>query len=239
MLANNFDIDDDDDEEEGGENWLTSYSDMMTDLLAVFVILFAFATMSTSYSNAQLKEQLQQATAQNSAASSTQATANAAGSAAEKAANSDFDKLYEMIKKKIDESGYGDSIEIEKTDEYINFRFHDGVLFLPDSNVVRKESYELLSYMGQVLTEVDKSVDSISIIGHVADVGAKSDFGWKLSSERAFAVLKYFVNDCGLNESKMTFSGRSYHEQIASNDTESGRSLNRRVEIKIIKKTVS
>lgn len=39
---------DDDDDEEESENWLASYSDLVTDLMAVFVLLFSFALMSQS-----------------------------------------------------------------------------------------------------------------------------------------------------------------------------------------------
>ncbi len=43
---------DDDEEEEEGANWQDSYSDLVTDLLAIFVVLFSFAMMQQSYSNA-------------------------------------------------------------------------------------------------------------------------------------------------------------------------------------------
>nr|PZN07793.1 MAG: hypothetical protein DIU64_11700 [Caldicoprobacter oshimai] len=33
-------------EEEESPGWLTSYSDIMTDLLAIFVLLFSFATLA-------------------------------------------------------------------------------------------------------------------------------------------------------------------------------------------------
>lgn len=39
---------DDDDDEDESENWLASYSDLVTDLMAVFVLLFSFALMSQS-----------------------------------------------------------------------------------------------------------------------------------------------------------------------------------------------
>ncbi len=38
----------DDDDEDESENWLASYSDLVTDLMAVFVLLFSFALMSQS-----------------------------------------------------------------------------------------------------------------------------------------------------------------------------------------------
>ena len=46
-----FSHDDDEDDEEGA-NWQDSYSDLVTDLLAIFVVLFAFAMMQQAYSNA-------------------------------------------------------------------------------------------------------------------------------------------------------------------------------------------
>lgn len=45
-MENEFDELDEEEEEEG-ETWMASYSDMMTDLLAVFVILFSFAMAAT------------------------------------------------------------------------------------------------------------------------------------------------------------------------------------------------
>ena len=36
----------DEDEEEEGEIWLASYSDLITDLLAVFVLLYSFALLT-------------------------------------------------------------------------------------------------------------------------------------------------------------------------------------------------
>lgn len=50
-----IDFDEDDDEDEGGESWMGSYADLITDLMAVFVILYAFAAMSTAHQNKALK----------------------------------------------------------------------------------------------------------------------------------------------------------------------------------------
>lgn len=218
----------DDDEDDGGDNWLASYSDMMTDLMAVFVILFSFAMMSQSYQNAELQEELDK----NSAGG----PSNQSGQEGESKSEDEFDKIYEHLKKKIDESGYTESILIEKTDEYINFRFTDSVLFVPNSAVVRTESYDILKYMGEILYEVDDYIDSIDITGHVADVGEKSDFDWELSADRALAVLKFFSQESKLPEEKMTIIGRGWSDQIAGNDTEEQSKLNRRVELKIIRK---
>lgn len=47
-MSRKFDVFEDDDEEEEGANWQDSYSDLVTDLLAVFVILLSFAMMSNA-----------------------------------------------------------------------------------------------------------------------------------------------------------------------------------------------
>ncbi len=49
----------DDDDEEESENWLASYSDLVTDLMAVFVLLFSFALMSQSVKARQVQVELE------------------------------------------------------------------------------------------------------------------------------------------------------------------------------------
>lgn len=225
----------DDDEDEGGENWLASYSDLMTDLMAVFVILFSFAMMNQSYQTAKLKEEL----AEKNETSQTQVvsdTDDGSGSSGLSKGDEKFDKLYAILKAEIDKSGYTDSIIITKTDEFINFRFADNVLFLPNSTKIKDGSYNILKYIGDVLLGVNEYTNSIDITGHVADVGKKSDYDWQLSSDRALAVLNFLVKECKLPEDKMSIVGRAYHDQITDGSSKDSLSLNRRVELKITRK---
>jgi len=55
----------------------------------------------------------------------------------------------------------------------------------------------------------------------------------KLSYERAYSVVNYLVQN-GIEESRLDFKGYGPDNPIADNSTESGRSLNRRVEIQFI-----
>jgi len=54
---------------------------------------------------------------------------------------------------------------------------------------------------------------------------------WELSTARATAVVRFLQDDGGLNPERLTASGYSYYRPVASNDTEEGRSQNRRIEI--------
>ena len=222
--------DDDDGDEKAAPSWLSSYSDMMTDLMAIFGVLFAFAMMATSQENQDIREEMQTVREQ-------------AGLSVEAGEGSyqledEFDEVYEQIKNKIAEGGYSESILLEKEDGYINFRFKDNLLFYPDSAVMRESSFDILRYMGDLLLGVDSGIDSIEISGFTAKVGDESPgnfFSWELSSDRAISVLKFFSTECSLPQSKMFVSGYSHYRPVAENDTEEDRSLNRRVEVKIVR----
>jgi chemotaxis protein MotB len=233
----------DEDEPEGGNDeeapaWLTSYSDMMTDLLAIFVILFSFAMMAVSQQNYSIRTELEKSkqAAAGSASVAQETVSGTASQAANQAASKDFDEIYESIQKKINQSGYSESILLEKGEGFIKFRFKDNVLFYPDSPTMRESSFDILQYMGGLLLSVDDQIGSIEISGHTAMAGDESQnnyFAWELSSDRAIAVLKFFSSKCDLPQSKMIVSGYSYYHPVAGNEAEEGRSQNRRVEVKI------
>ena len=74
----------------------------------------------------------------------------------------------------------------------------------------------------------------IEIQGHTDNVGSK-EFNDTLSSERAKSVRNYLVEN-GISENRISFIGFGYDRPISSNDNETGRQLNRRVEIKLLEK---
>lgn len=74
---------------------------------------------------------------------------------------------------------------------------------------------------------------SIELSGHTSSEG-KDDYNLQLSSERASAIKEWLVNK-GTNPKRIVSIGHGKTKPIADNDTEEGRKLNRRVELKIIK----
>lgn len=73
----------------------------------------------------------------------------------------------------------------------------------------------------------------IEIRGHTDNVGDDAK-NLALSKERAFEVLTY-LSSCGIDAKRMTYNGYGETKPVASNDTEEGRSKNRRTEF-VIKK---
>lgn len=71
----------------------------------------------------------------------------------------------------------------------------------------------------------------VIIEGHTCNIGG-ADYNKKLSKERSFSVAKA-LEEKGISQNRITQKWKGMSEPIASNDTEEGRELNRRVEIKI------
>jgi chemotaxis protein MotB len=248
-----------DDEKQSGDRWLMTYSDMMNNLLVLFMVLYAMSIMDMSKFDALARE-LSNAF---SDAPMTNSTVHLnyneliplAKEELEKDADvtldeqkeqnkldekkAEFDKVYQIIKQKIKENGYEELLIVEKGEDFIKFRFGDNVLFYPDSPIIKNNDIEVLSFIGDILLEMDPLVQTIEIGGHTATTGepTSSFFSWELSSQRSISVLKYLVQKCKLPESKMSISGYSRYHPIAGNDTEENRQLNRRVEIKITRVT--
>lgn len=86
--------------------------------------------------------------------------------------------------------------------------------------------------MRPVLDEVGRNLDPnvrLTIVGHTDSTGSDA-VNDPLSRERALAVRDYLASR-GVATSRVSVAGRGSHEPVASNDTESGRAANRRVEI--------
>lgn len=68
--------------------------------------------------------------------------------------------------------------------------------------------------------------------GHTDNIG-KSEHNIKLSQQRAEAIVTYLTEN-GIEPSRLKAKGYGFSKPISDNDTEEGRAMNRRTEIKII-----
>lgn len=95
-----------------------------------------------------------------------------------------------------------------------------------------KEEYNL--NLDNIIDVLQKNPDMhIRIEGHTDNIGSM-EYNIDLSQKRAQAIKNYLVRG-GIHESRISTIGFGYKKPIAPNDTEKGRSLNRRAEIVPIK----
>ena len=106
-----------------------------------------------------------------------------------------------------------------------------GVIFDYKKWDIKEEFNSNLSNIVDVLQKNPNM--NIRIEGHTDNIGSM-EYNIDLSQKRAQAVKNYLVGK-GINESRVSIVGFGYKKPIAPNDTEEGRSLNRRAEIVPIK----
>jgi outer membrane protein OmpA-like peptidoglycan-associated protein len=107
--------------------------------------------------------------------------------------------------------------------------FESGLLFDFDSDRVRGEAGTNLRNLAASLDEY-KNTDLL-IVGHT-DADGPADYNEELSSRRARAAADY-LESRGVDRRRLRTAGRGEREPVATNDSDSGRERNRRVEVAI------
>jgi outer membrane protein OmpA-like peptidoglycan-associated protein len=118
---------------------------------------------------------------------------------------------------------------VERVGEGIVVEFEEKVLFGFDRSELNASSETNLNKLVTVLNEYPDT--NIEIQGHTDSKGTDS-YNASLSERRASAVASYLRNR-GVNSSRVSTKAFGESAPIASNDTESGRAQNRRVDFLI------
>ncbi|HEX8753132.1 MAG TPA: flagellar motor protein MotB [Solirubrobacterales bacterium] len=242
------------DEDHGGmERWLLTYADMITLLMALFMVLFSISSVNISKFKT-LKEALQNAFtpkvlsgggsiipdggAEKSAqAAATQPVPPAVAGASSPTLETD---VFLRLKRELDayarRHGFSASIETMVTARGLVIRLlTDKVLFDSGSAVVKSEADPLLVEISH-LVNVDPT-HPISVEGNTDNVPISTGqypSNWELSTARAAAVVRFMAQH-GVAPKRLEASGVAGLRPIAPNTTEAGRSRNRRVEIALLR----
>ena len=107
----------------------------------------------------------------------------------------------------------------------------NNVFFDFDKWDLRPESYIELNRVVKLLVE-NPSIE-IEMSAHTDSRGS-DEYNFKLSDNRAKSVMEYIISK-GIDPSRITSHGYGETKPVATNDTDEGRQLNRRVEFEILK----
>lgn len=143
-----------------------------------------------------------------------------------------YSKIEDMIKKHIPK----EVIKEVVVDKYIVDISEDrlvlvGVNFAFDKSDLLPESYFVLDKSVRLLN--DSPGVNVEIEGYTDYIGT-AEYNQKLSLERANTVKNYLVTK-GIAESRLSTIGFGKGNPVATNETEEGRAMNRRIVFRIIK----
>jgi chemotaxis protein MotB len=148
---------------------------------------------------------------------------------------SELDETKQKIESSMKEQIEAQEVKIEEIEGKLKVTFVDKILFDTGSVEINPRGKEVLLTIAGSLKENESQ--NIVVEGHTDNVPIgmvlKDRFptNWELSTARAAAVVRFLQDNGGLQPERLTACGYSYYRPVASNDTEEGRSQNRRIEI--------
>lgn len=232
-------------EEHVDETWLLPYSDMLTLLLALFIVMFAMSKV-----DAQKFQRLSQEfnaifkggtgiLNDSGGKAGVIVAKNGAGSAQKTDLVIEQDQMVEVrnkLKQEIKNGGYQDKIGVELNSEGLTISIQDTVIF-------NSGDAEILSKFDPVLVQISNMIkkldNNMRISGHTDNVPIKSQkfrSNWDLSYMRAANVMNFLVDTGHLKPEKFSIQAYGEYNAKYDNSTEAGRAKNRSVDILILRK---
>ena len=240
---------DDEPEHDDSERWLLTYADMITLLLALFIVMFAMSSVNQTKMEA-VQQSLQDAFSGKILGG--EAIKETGGSSAEtepvpevarlvvqpglsspeaRAEQTDFRELKAKLDRMVAERGLTTKVEtaIERRGLAVRV-LTDGLLFDSGTADVKAAAAPLLEQIGAILAS--GHAHPVRVEGHTDDVPISGRYpsNWELAAARSAGVVRVLLGT-PLSSNPFEAVGRASLDPIASNDTETGRAKNRRVEI--------
>jgi chemotaxis protein MotB len=244
-------------EEHPDESWLLPYSDLMTLLLALFIVLFAASSVNTS----KLQEMSRAfKTAFSSGISILDNGAISQDDQLKRRTNEDLirkddgkktrkdleqeeqqnlEQLKQQIDKYIQKNGLSTQLDTQLNQSQLLITIRDNALFPSGSASIKPNSQKLASAIGQMLQRYPDY--EILVTGHTDNQPintAEFPSNWELSSKRAINFMKILLTNPAFNPKRFSAIGYGEFRPLESNATDAGRAKNRRVEVSILRKYI-
>lgn len=240
-------------EEHADETWLVPYSDVLTLLLALFIVLFAMSKVDEQKFK-QMAESFREAfSAGNPQAGLLPSNVSLAPvvappppppptqtPASRKSGIDEETNQLSALKRQLDAyiatNNLKAQLETEMTDEGLVLIIKDTLFFRSGSASMIPQSEPIAASIATMLTTIDQKV---VVSGHTDNVPINtSEFpsNWDLSSKRAVNFMRYILQrEPSLQPDRFSAVGYGEYQPVAINTTEEGRQRNRRVELLIMR----
>lgn len=225
------------------ESWLLPYADLLTLLLALFIVLFATSSMDEGrfqQMSAVFSEIFESGSGimTESAPTNVPVPDDSVGELNENSSYVEDQQSLGAMQDSIDEyiavHELENQFETQLTDEGLLVTIRDSILFKSGEAAISPENAKLAHDISKLLV-LDRP-RQVVITGHTDNVpihNAAFTSNWELSVMRAVNFLKLVVQNNEVDPQLFSAKGYGEHHPIAPNDTAANRSKNRRVEVLI------
>ncbi|MGF7014392.1 flagellar motor protein MotS [Ornithinibacillus bavariensis] len=248
--------------DKGAPKWMVTYSDMVTLILVFFILLFSmsqidaakFEEISESFRNRMIFDFSSSAVPTENSTGNTSGeekgqTANGfenasstkdkeiGGSTDTNQTKDTLDDLMVEVENYLDQNELNNVVSANRSERGVVLVLQDSILFDPGEADILPSALPFLTKVGNLLSQID---NQIKVEGHTDNVPMSSyryPSNWELSGARASSVVRFLVDENGLSEERFAIAGYSDTRPVATNDSSTNRSKNRRVEIVILEKS--
>ncbi|MBB6733938.1 flagellar motor protein MotB [Cohnella zeiphila] len=243
------------DDEHPDESWLLPYSDLMTLLLALFIVLYAASSVNISkleelshaFDNAFSsginildKNALIKATDEQNKHQQQRHEDVGARPNKEQLKQEEQENL-ENLKKKLDsyikQNGLSTQLQTQLNQSQLLITIRDNALFPSGSADVKPDAQKLAVAIGQMLQSYPDY--EVIVSGHTDNEPINTQefaSNWELSSKRAINFMKILLQNPAFDPKKFSAIGYGEYRPVDTNNTAEGRAKNRRVEVSILRK---
>jgi chemotaxis protein MotB len=204
------------------ERWLISYADLITTLMVFFLALYVLQLARNKELENRTFDQHVNAKATANATSSASGIGTTAGGLAtgRKALLASLETLRDR-----------QQITFVNVSQGVEIAINAKVLFNSGDARLLPESFDVLNQVAEILKT--QSTKNIVVEGHTDSLpisNTKYESNWELSSARAGAVVRFFV-DRGIEPHRLAAVGRADNVPVVVGDDARARAANRRVTV--------
>jgi len=199
------------------ELWMLPYSTLMLTLVILFIMFYAFA-----YSGSVEYE-----TALSDLAETNPNDPRVKQMKQEIA-------LAQNIRDFIEKNKMTDKIQLVITPHHIKIKMESFALFDSGSAELKEGIGSFLEHLHGQLKPMSNMIIAEGHTDNIPIRTAQYNSNWELSSSRAFSVIYYFINK-GISPERLVAHGFGEFRPAHSNDTETDRAKNRRIEITVVR----
>jgi chemotaxis protein MotB len=227
------------------ERWMVSFADFMTLLFALFVVLFAVSSVDQKkYQEMAVSMEKAFGVVPNQGNGLLEAQPGNPGVVSivppviqnppMETLKKPPDQAKEQMQKWLKQAPQLSKImSLRQEERGLVLQFQDSFFFASGSAQLRSDSIPTLKKLALVL---EKIPPSLRIEGHTDNVPVQGGYSsnWELSAARATQVLQFLLKNSKIKPARMSMAGYGEYHPIASNQSESGRTKNRRVDIVLL-----
>lgn len=223
----------------GAPEWMATYADTVTLLLCFFVLLFASSNVDSQKYKAIVHSLSGALGVLDSGTTislepliSNYPSDNPTDAPTE---SEELSEMQEEIQKILEDSKLSGQVKLQVNERGLLIRFLENVLFDSGKANLKPQAMEIIDKVSEILKETPKRV---IVEGHTDNIPistSKFPSNWELSTTRAVNVVKYMIDQNGIDAVRLSAAGYADQHPINENNSIEGRRNNRRVDMVILR----